>query len=374
METTLEKDSIINCHAHVMLLDDLPEKLFLGLPIVRWLKTSWKRELLLFIVGFAGWFLSIIGWDSLAGKLRKKTERFHAAIYYAKFKKPIDAFEDLKGFYPDGTQFALHALDTIYMDKGKVPQSFEKQLDGLLDIKQQYPGLIYPFLALNPRRKLTLADVRGYMEKGFYGIKLYPPHGYKPYDKSYKNTYPEFLEIYKFLKDEQIPIVAHCTPTGLVGDDYQDPGTGIPYTDPDNYKELLDEYGDLKICLAHFGGNEEWIKYLNISEADKKEKTWVEKIIDMIEENDENGDPLYPNLYVDISYTSFHVSTRAYLNVLLNATEHERLQSRILFGSDYPVVQTDIAERGFSIGIRGEIGEEKFDLIARQNPRVFLGI
>jgi predicted TIM-barrel fold metal-dependent hydrolase len=102
--------------------------------------------------------------------------------------------------------------------------------------------------------------VKDYIERGFRGVKLYPPPGYKPYDEEYATQYPELLEIYAYLESEQIPIAAHCTPYGLGGYPHKDKD-GI-FADPDNYEYLLEKYTNLKLCLAHFGGNSEWRDYL----------------------------------------------------------------------------------------------------------------
>jgi predicted TIM-barrel fold metal-dependent hydrolase len=256
------------------------------------------------------------------------------------------------------------------MGKGRVSQKYEDQLKGLIEIKNDNPGRVFPFLAIDPRRKWNRDKVEEYIKLGFCGIKLYPPHGFKPYDKSYKEKYPQLLDIYAYLQEKQIPITAHCTPDGLQGRPYKDEDR--IFADPDNYKDLLDKYPKLKLCLAHFGGITEWDAYLNDPwEENDKEKAWVSKIIDMIKLDDEDGKPKYPNLYVDISYTAYNIQTHAYLKVLL---ADDRLKNRVLFGSDFYVVQVETSERAFSIGLRGYLGEEVFDQIARVNPRKFLDI
>jgi predicted TIM-barrel fold metal-dependent hydrolase len=286
------------------------------------------------------------------------------------YKTQKEIFNILKSFYSQRTSFVLLSLDTEFMGKGRVPQKYEDQLKGLIEIKQENPDRVFPFLAIDPRRKWDRAKVKEYFDLGFCGIKLYPPHGYKPFDNSYNEKYPQLLDIYLYLQENKIPIIGHCTPGGLHGRRYKDEN-GY-FADPDNYKELLDQYTALNLCLAHFGGITEWDAYLNDPwEENSKKIAWVSKIIDMIKLDDEEGNPKYPNLYVDVSYTSYNPQTHAYLKVLLS---DDRLKERILFGTDFYVVQVETSERAFSIDLRGYLGEELFSQIARDNPRKFLGL
>ena len=179
--------------------------------------------------------------------------------------------------------------------------------------------------------------------------------------------------VYEYAVENNIPITGHCTPDGLRSKHYKI-GNNI-LADPDNYLEVLEAHPNLKLCLAHFGGNSEWKKFLNDpwnpDSDNQNKKAWVSKIIDMIKLNNEDGTPKFPNLYVDVSYTSYDPQTRAYLKVILDAG-NQRLRERVLFGSDFYVLQTEISERTFGIELRGFLGETLFNQIARTNPDKFL--
>ena len=72
------------------------------------------------------------------------------------------------------------------------------------------------------------------------------------------------------------------------------------YTNPSSYVDVLDTYPNVRLCLAHFGGDEEWKKYkrdvdrgtatissiLNLNyfrtEEFKKLK-WVRQIVEMLQ-------------------------------------------------------------------------------------------
>src|SRR5712691_11237676 len=80
----------------------------------------------------------------------------------------------------------------------------------------------------------------------------------------------------------------------------------------------------------------------------------------------------YPNLWTDISYTLYANDEHVYLlKVLLS---DPRVSSRVLFGSDFYVVENaELEERRRSVRLRAMLGEDVFDAIARENPKRFLG-
>ena len=377
----ITKKPIINCHTHILTTHAIPNTLFLGFPIVPLLRNTISRWILVKFVFVLSWLLSLVRVDWLHDILEKKSERLKSLAKIGDIKKGEEEklFRQLKNSYPSGTQFVVLALDTLYMGKGKrVPQLYEDQLEKLAELKnnKEYEELIHPFIHADPRRPEITQLVTKWLDSGiFRGIKIYPPFGVHPADKGLD-------DIYRYALKNNIPIIGHCTPDGLRGKRYGEKVTGANgkevfqiYSDPDCYKALLDKYegfNELKICLGHFGGNTEWKKYLNYPWEAGQERAWVSKIIDMITEKDDQGISKYPNLYVDISYTSYEETTLSYLKVLLESDENNELRPRVLFGSDFYVLHQDVAERAFSINIRAHLGEKLFDLIARDNPSKFL--
>jgi predicted TIM-barrel fold metal-dependent hydrolase len=310
-------------------------------------------------------------------------ERLAAIAEMSSQKDAIGIFKSLKGYYPRNTKFILLSIDTEFMELGEVPQSFEKQLDELEEIKnhQEFGDLVYPFICADPRRTGVVDLIKEKIESGlFSGIKIYPPFGYFPDDEGLDG-------IYEYAVEKNVPVLGHCTPDGFKSPNYKI-GDNV-CADPDNYKKALEKFPTLKLCLAHFGGITEWEKYLfepwseeeessefynqKIRRSPKKwkphHKAWVSKIIQMIKQKNDDGTAAYPNLYADISYTAHNPRVHAFLKVLL---EDDVLKKRILFGSDYYVVHTKTSERDFSISLRGYLGDAKFDRIARKNPSKYL--
>ncbi|MBT4311499.1 MAG: amidohydrolase family protein [Anaerolineae bacterium] len=353
------------------------------------------------------------------GSVEKDKKQLHKV--YKKFEL---VYRILEGNYPPHTTFVLLSLDTKFMFShgkkfgNKVALNYEKQL-AILEVlkeetlnknkkelkklkkeaseekmgKKEYKKYIkeldkkpvdtvLPFIHADPRRKNITKIVKHCIKRrGFQGIKIYPPFGVLPYA-------PRLNGVYKYAQKKSIPIIAHCTSTGMTGypfyDDknYYDEKTppeseeknnGI-YTHPFNYEKVLEEFPKLHLCLAHFGGNDEWTEYLEEpwDYLKNPRMSWGRIIIKMIGER-ENGKLKYPNLYTDISYTSFDPHTLALLKVHMGDKKIKELRKKILFGSDFPVLQAHVTDRAFSVNIRGLLGEKDFEQIASINPKKFLG-
>jgi uncharacterized protein len=94
--------------------------------------------------------------------------------------------------------------------------------------------------------------------------------------------------------------------------------------------------------------------------------SWLAKILDMLRYGE------YPNLYTDISFTVF--ADDEYVHLLKVALSDDRVSDRVLFGSDFYVVESaKLEERRVALHVRSAIGEELFWKIAHYNPRAYLG-
>lgn len=356
---------IINCHTHIFNRSIVPENF-----LPRWLMP---------LAGVLENKRSAKFFYNLFSRLRKHElalliKKFHAFLTIGDMKNQLEIFKYLMGFYPEGTGFAVLAMDMEYMQAGKVKQSFREQLDELAAIKADpaYTKLIYPFIFVHPERPDIVELVKEYIsEKGFAGIKMYPPLGYYPFDE-------RLNEIYAFAEQYQIPITTHCARGGvfykgeITNGMLTHPKTGKPiekqrnkyftdvFTDPDNYKYVLQMFPELKINLAHFGGYDEWDKFLG-NTLDSDQVTWYEKICGLLRE--------YPNVYTDISYTMFNPDL---FNLLKLTLQDNTLKGKILYGSDFYMVEQETSERQFLTNIRAHIGEDDFKLIADRNPKIFL--
>jgi len=134
------------------------------------------------------------------------------------------------------------------------------------------------------------------------------------------------------------------------------------YNHPKWWMEVLEKYPRLKINLAHFGGNKEWDYYLNSPEAKQTYKrSWYYMIRNMLEE--------YENVYADISFTVFDDQLFPVLKDLLR---QPKTRNKVLFGSDFYMLQKDYFERRFGFNVKGYLDDDDYWQIAYYNPRRFL--
>lgn len=295
---------------------------------------------------------------------------------------------------------------------------------------------------------LNDCDIKEYIEnQKFSGFKIYPALGYYPFDK-------DLLALWKYAADQSIPIMTHAiggsiyyrgkkkkewnyhpvfkesdgkgsmSPLSLT--EKKNSEFSINFTHPLNYLCLLNEpllrtlvgkSGDnqikqlfgyegeykpmkhnlskLKVCMAHFGGEAEWVKYLesdrypfaqrlikdrnlgidfkinqessinwNVLSQMWKFVDWYSIICSLIVQ--------HQNVYTDISYILSKPRILPLLKETLNPELNPHLSKRVLFGTDFYVVRNHFSEKDLLAQIRGGLSEEEFDLIARENPSNYL--
>ena len=354
---------IHNCHAHVFTNRAVPNGfLFPGMmPLLR--TTTGAR-----VIDFA---------------LRRlwpfsKTDRLEKVAGFARIGRlPGSAaiFELLQAYYPAGTKFIVLPMDMDFMGAGLAPQPYLKQLEELRTLRAnpKYRDAIVPFVAADPRRPNLLEIVRRHVEEhGFGGIKIYPPLGFFPFDDALD-------PIYDYAQRTGLPVLTHCSRGGVysrVPIDRQPrvhPKTGDPlpgrnaeeyaenFAHPDNYRWVLERYPRLKLCLAHYGGGSEWKRYLEEPWTGVGPTNWLTLVSSLIEN--------YDNVYADVAYTACDAKHHPMMKVLINTP---KLRERILYGSDFYMVQMDVTERQFSVGLRAYLGEADYRQIAVENPKRFL--
>jgi predicted TIM-barrel fold metal-dependent hydrolase len=357
--------NIINCHSHIFNRDCVPDKF---LPL-------WLRPLANLLLnrktshGLAK-LTELFGRKNLSQLIKK----FHYFLAIGDLKSQLEIFKLLQSFYPGGTKFCILTMDMQYMGAGGVAKDFETQLEELAAIKRDpaYRDLILPFIFTHPERPLIFTLVKRYIEEeGFAGLKLYPSLGYYPFDK-------RLDLVFSYAEQYGIPVTTHCARGGIYYKwDIRDrvhPITGKVYpksknkyftdiyTDPTNYHYLLHKFPELKINLAHFGGYDEWQKYLENTIIDQDGETnWFTTIRELITS--------YPNVYTDVSYTLFNKELIPLLKVVL---EDSIIKNKVLFGSDFYMTEIEESEREFCINLRASLGEQQFKLIAEENPEIFL--
>jgi predicted TIM-barrel fold metal-dependent hydrolase len=316
-----------------------------------------------------------------AYRLFRNTINRYSAFFYSGLKQTqAEIFEELQSYYPEKTKFVPLTVDFDYMEAGPCAMSFKKQLEDMAKLKKNFPENIFPFIGVDPRRKDIFELVRHYIEnEEFSGIKIYPALGFFPFDE---RLYP----VYEYAQKHELPITAHCIPKnknhyrgkisgkmiqqaksieGVAGKiETENYDFAQYFNHPNSWKKVLEIFPKLKINLAHFGGDEEWNKYLdNPARKVGNPENWYALIRNLMK------DERFPNVYADISFTVY--DQRLY-PVLKNLVKDTRTQDFVLFGSDFYMLQKDYRERRFGLDVRGYLDDEDYWQIAEVNPRRFL--
>lgn len=198
------------------------------------------------------------------------------------------------------------------------------------------------------------------MERGFAGVKLYPPMGFRPLGNSgplgWVRRAPrrgaaalddELLALYTWCAANEVPIKAHANNSIAAG-----PGTGN-YAHPALWRAVLDRPGlhDLHLNLAHFGGFEE-----TRPNARNPGQDWEDTIAVMI------GD--YPNLYFDLAYWSEVSGTqdaaRAQVIAKMRAllTARPQMHDRIMYGSDWSMLGQEPGHPAYFARVEATLRED----------------
>lgn len=302
----------------------------------------------------------------------------------------------------------------------------------------------FRYTSNNGSVSLEQCFVKEYIEdKGFSGFKIYPALGYYPFDEN-------LLPLWKYAADNEIPIMTHCIRGTIFyrGDkkkewdehpvfqqsiddneycplllsEMKNVEFSINFTHPLNYLCLLHEpflrklvsksaqkvkdvfgYANdetplkynlekLKICFAHFGGDDEWKRFFELDRNNYSNHVikYPERGIDFFRNVDgtESKGKIeylwkyvdwysiicsimiqYDNIYADISYISHDEQIHSLLKTTL---AHERMRSRVLFGTDFYVVRNHRSEKNILSNTIAGLSDEEFNLIARTNTVSYL--
>ena len=368
------KPPIVNCHIHIFTLDYVPDR-FLPLGLTKALRTR-NRSL-------AMWLSKVLGWINPFSD-SDRFSRFADFLRTSAGRTQEKVFEEVQSYYPADSQFVVLPMDMAFMHAGKPKFPIDDQHKALAKLAAANSSTLMPFIAVDPRRfgdgQEILEKAKHWFERKndegkpiFRGVKLYPPLGYSCSDNV-------FSPLFEYCQENGLPIMTHCSRGGVHTREFPIRTRRKQVealTDPDVYRKVCRRFPDLRICLAHFGGDDDWEMYfkepdsrkkvgIDAPTAERSRMNWLSKIVQMIEHDE------FDNLYTDISYTVFNVEGHLpTLSVFLRGSS--KLRSRVLFGSDYYMTHNEkFDERYLSMKLRHELGEDLFDDIARHNPRRYL--
>jgi len=363
----LKKDDLMfDVHAHLFNFRDVPNG-FLGI------RLPFRRR---FLHRIEKIFHSIIS--------KTDEDSFSNLAYFLHFfqnRSPEWIAEKFMSYYPGSTLiFCSLMMDMAPGIKGKIADPYPIQMDKTKAVRDKYPGNILPFFAADPNNK----DMKKLFEKAFsskekyqfFGVKIYPSLGYLP-------SNPELMDIYEICEKYKIPVTTHCSSAVVhaskrrmqnISGIHYSPDKGyyegtvtkrfrrkndyaVFFNHPRNWFPVLEKYPDLKLNLAHFGGGEEWDKFIN-GEGD----SWVARIIDLMYR--------YDHVYSDFSYSLYNKEHVKHLRKILS--DNKIIAERVLYGSDYYMIVKEGHFRSLKVNFTTTMGDEMMNKIALENPKRFL--
>ncbi|HLG02964.1 MAG TPA: amidohydrolase family protein [Bacteroidia bacterium] len=363
-----------NTHTHIFSAQYVPNNV-VGVPVMRFLaQYSVSRK----IVQYARW----LTW----GKINSRLERVakFAEIGLGASQEAI--FNQLQDYYKGWGEmrFVILMMDMEQMGAGLPLSNYKTQLDEIIRLraKGNYANILLPFICIDPRRpEFTDGDallnwVRPYFEKyGFVGIKMYPALGYYPFDE-------KLDKLYAWAEENGVPLLYHAVegvihyrgslsgfPAARYANSFHTPGETKPvryqrnFTEPENYRKVLEMFPRLKVCLAHYGGDDVILK----------KDRWYKTIRELV--------ATYDNVYTDVSFSLYNEAIFETIHHDVNDSSVSGLGDRILFGTDYYVVEKNkdeaflrdqLRESFKNLDLEKGITKNSFDRIASVNPGRFL--
>ncbi|MDA1027683.1 MAG: amidohydrolase family protein [Bacteroidetes bacterium] len=306
----------------------------------------------------------------------RRFERLAAFAGVGSMDSQEDIFNVLQGYYSSDTEFIVLPMDFAYMGAGPSRQTYLDQLGELRQLKRDpiIGPRIHPFVAVDPRRPDFFEVARDFVEnQGFAGIKVYPALGFFPFDD-------RLTKLWQWAESEQIPVMSHCSRGGVyfrgtsseierpssLPNDFSFTGPNTKWTDqlsdPVGFRRVLRSFPNLKVCLAHMGGEDECEQWLSEPwPFHLRQSNWLSVILGLMKE--------FPNVYTDLSYVGYQSKLHPLMHVLVR---DPGIGGRILFGSDFYMVHQSATEREFSIRLRSVLSEDEFRRISHINPQHFL--
>ncbi len=151
----------------------------------------------------------------------------------------------------------------------------------------------------------------------------------------------------------------------------------------------------LKLCFGHYGGDDEWARYFE-KDRDNRTKDIIQHPTTGIKFcNGTSLDPIessfvileqiwkysdwytiissmmlqFENVYSDISYI---IHNDAIVPLLQSTLQNPDLRNKVLLGTDFFVVRNHKSDKEMLADIECNLDKDDFDVIARDNPKLFL--
>ncbi len=252
--------------------------------------------------------------------------------YFKSGQERTPSLESMAEHYRERNMAAI----VFTVDAGSATGHPVNSVEEIAEKAARHNDVLIPFGSVDPwQGKIAAKRVRSLVnEHGVKGFKFHPSlQGFEPNNR-------DFYPLYETLAECGVPALFHTGQTGI--------GAGLPgghgiklrYSDPMLLDDVAADFPDLTIIMAH--PSVPW-QDAAISSASHK-----------------------PNVYIDLSGWS-----PKYFPPQLVQAANSFLRNKVLFGSDFPVIQPDRWMRDFE---KLEIKDEVRPLIFKENALRALGL
>lgn len=265
------------------------------------------------------------GHDPMPPELRE------AAARYFRSDEPLPTVDDVAAYYRDRSMAAVVFAVDWESRSGIAPIPNEE----IADAAAANPDVLIPFASVDPARSDSVDRARRLIaEHGVKGFKFHPNlQAFFPNDR---NAYP----LYEAIAEAGLPALFHTGHSGI--------GTGVPggggfrlkYSNPMCLDDVAADFPELEIVLAH------------------PSFPWQEEAISVCLHKE--------NVWIDLSGWS-----PKYFSPQLVQYANSQLRTKVLFGSDFPLITPDRWLADFE---QAPFKDEVRPLILKENAARLLGL
>jgi predicted TIM-barrel fold metal-dependent hydrolase len=207
--------------------------------------------------------------------------------------------------------------------------------DEVLEVARENPDVLIPFASVDPYKgKLGVREARGLIEAGVRGFKFHPnTQAFWPNDRA-------FYPLYEVIASAGLIALFHSGTTGIGAGMPGGGGVHLKYSNPMCIDDVAADFPELDIVLAH------------------PSFPWQEEALAIAVHK--------PNVYIDLSGWS----PKYFPEILIQYT-NTRLKTKMLFGSDFPLITPDRWLADFEqLPIKGDVRP----LVLKENAARLLGL
>jgi predicted TIM-barrel fold metal-dependent hydrolase len=268
--------------------------------------------------------ISRSGRDGMPQELRA------AAAAYFRSDQPLPTVDDVAAYYRERNIAAVIFTVDFELRTGRPPIPNEE----ILDAAREHDDVLIPFASVDPARPDAVERARRAIDGGARGFKFHPNlQAFFPNDRA---AYP----LYEAIAEAGLPALFHSGHSGI--------GTGLPgggglrlkYSNPMALDDVAADLPELTIVLAH------------------PSFPWQDEAISICLHK--------ANVWIDLSGWS-----PKYFPPQLVQYANTQLRTRMLFGSDFPLITPDRWLADFE---QAPFKDEVRPLILKENAVALLGL